>query len=147
MQLELAAAALLTITLTAALALGINGYARQQRRLQVQAAANMLAADIRNMQQQALFSDGILNRQIKVTADSGGYALYKDRKVQRKVSFAGQGCGDVYFSKKIAQAQFTNTGSPSTTGAFELRHRGLTGCKYTVSIQPVTGRVVVSEEQ
>lgn len=145
-QLELVCAVLLIVTLTAALLVGTGGYNRQQKKMQVQAAAVMLAADIRNMQQQAMFSDGVLNRQIKVTADSGGYALYKDRKVIRKVQFAEQGCGEVYFSRKIAQAQFTNTGSPSTTGDFELQHRKLSGYKYTVSIQPVTGRVVVSEE-
>lgn len=145
MQLELLAAAILTVVLLTALAAGTDGYIKQQRKVQLMTAANMLAEDIRTMQQQSIFSDRVLNRQLRVAADSGGYDLYKDRKVVRKIVFSERGCADVYFGKKITQVHFTNTGSPSSTGDFELRHRRLTGYKYIVSIQPVTGRVVVSE--
>ncbi len=143
-QLELAAAAFLLL-----LAWGVtfagDACLRQYRRMQVRAAAAVLALDIRAEQRQAMFEDGILNRHISVLADNEGYAFYKNRKVVGKINFALKGCEGVYFARKIAQAQFTNTGSPSATGSYELRHRKLEGFNCTVAIQPVTGRVVITE--
>ncbi len=143
-ELELVAAAAVLLVLSGTLLAG-DAFLRQHYKMQLRTAAAILALDIREEQRQAMFTDGLLNRYISVLSSGEGYAFYKNRKVIGKVSFVEKGCEGVYFKQKIAQAQFTNTGAPSTTGSYELRHRKLADFFCTVAIQPVTGRVVVSE--
>lgn len=119
----------------------INYYQKQQ----VKTAANILADDIRLLQQQSLFGDGILNRQIKFMSDNNGYGFYVDRKITKRVYFSDLGCEDVYLARKMTMVQYTNTGSPSYNGTIVLKHKDLPGYSCTLAVQPVTGRVVINE--
>lgn len=121
----------------------IKSYTDFYERMQVKTVADILAGDIRVLQRQSLFDDGILNRQIKFMPDNSGYAFYTDRKITKKVYFADFDCANVYIDRKMANIQFTNNGSPSFTGSIILKHRKNTAAACIIYIQPVTGRVVV----
>lgn len=123
-----------------------KAYTAWYEKMQLQTAAEVLASDIRVLQQQSLFDDGILNRQIKFMPANNGYAFYTDRKVVKKIYFSDLGCKNVYIDRKMAAVQFTNNGSPSYTGSVILKHRKNPAAVCTVSVQPVTGRVVISAQ-
>lgn len=131
----------------AMLLVGGSSWLKYYHQKQLKQAAAVLSADIRLLQRQSLFDDGILNRQIKFMTDKKGYAFYVDRKVKKRIYFSDFGCGDVRLDNKLAYVQYTNNGSPSMTGNIILKHQKLPGSFCTISIQPVTGRVVISEEK
>lgn len=131
----------------ALLVTGGSGWQHYYHQQQLRQAAEILSADIRLLQRQSLFDDGILNRQIKFMTDKSGYAFYVDRKIVRRIYFSDFGCGDVRVDNKLAYVQYTNTGSPSLTGNIVLTHQKLFKASCILSVQPVTGRVIVSEEQ
>lgn len=143
--LELVAACFLIILLSVFLFGESKSYINYYQKQQVKTAANILADDIRLLQQQSLFGDGILNRQIKFMSNNNGYGFYVDRKVTKRVYFADFGCTDVYLAKKMATVQYTNTGSPSYNGTIVLKHKKLPAYACTLAVQPVTGRVIVNE--
>lgn len=124
----------------------IKGYFTYYHKLQLKTAGDILAGDIRLLQQQSMFSDGILNRQLKFMPDGSGYAFYKERKISKKVYFSSVNCSEVYIARKITYVQFTNSGAPSYTGNIVLRHRKDAAISCTLALQPVTGRVVLSEQ-
>lgn len=134
--------ALLSIT-ASFLATQTKAYTAWYEKRQLKTVAEILAGDIRTLQRQSLFDNGILNRQIKFMPDNSGYAFYKDRKIMKKVYFADLDCADVYIDRKMTNIQFTNNGSPSYTGSVRLKHRKNMAAACTVYIQPVTGRVVL----
>ncbi len=112
---------------------------------QVRIAADVMASDIRLLQQDSMFSDGILNRQIKFMSDNGGYGFYVDRKVSKRIYFKNLGCDGVYIMQKMPVVQYTNNGSPSFTGNIVLGHKKVSNFRCILSVQPVTGRVVIDE--
>ena len=144
--LDILTACVLLGAAAAMLMLGGNGWLRQYHHRQLTQAAEVLTADIRLLQRQSLFDDGTLNRQIRFMTDKSGYAFYADRKVVRKVYFSDFGCGKVRVDNKLAYVQYSNNGSPSLTGNIILRHENLPNNSCILSVQPVTGRVVVSEQ-
>ncbi len=125
---------------------GVSSWQRQYYHRQLQQAAEVLTADVRQLQRQSMFDDRALNRQIRFMTDKGGYAFYADRKVVRKIYFRDFGCGKVSVDSKLAYVQYTSSGSPSLTGNIILRHENLPDVSCVLSVQPVTGRVVVSEK-
>lgn len=123
-----------------------KAYTAYYQKLQLKTAADILASDIRVLQQQSLFDDSILNRQIKFMPDNSGYAFYNDRKIVKRIYFSDFGCKDVYIDRKMPNIQFTVNGSPSYTGSVVLKHRKNTAARCILSVQPVTGRVVINEQ-
>lgn len=142
---EILACSLLLLITAGSLCMGGNAYLRYYHKSQVRQAAHMLAADIRLLQQQSMFGDGIFSRQLKFMADKSGYGFYINRRLSRKVFFEMAGCGGVYLDNGMAYVQYSDGGSPSLTGRIVLRHRNLAAYSCVLEIQPVTGRVLFNE--
>ena len=116
-------------------------------REQVRLSAQLLASDLRQLQQQALFQTDASSHDLKPTADRAGYYLTTKGVATSSVRFADYACQGVYFDAVLARMAFSQNGAPSTSGYYRLRHKDVAGFAYLVDVQPVTGRVVAYEGQ
>ena len=114
---------------------------------QVRLSAQLLASDLRQLQQQALFQTDASSHDLKPTADRAGYYLTTKGVATSSVRFADYACQGVYFDAVLARMAFSQNGAPSTSGYYRLRHKDVAGFAYLVDVQPVTGRVVAYEGQ
>ena len=120
---------------------------RHYHREQVRLSAQLLASDLRQLQQQALFQTDASSHDLKPTADRSGYYLTTKGVATSSVRFADYACQGVYFDAVLARMAFSQNGAPSTSGYYRLRHKDVAGFAYLVDVQPVTGRVVAYEGQ
>lgn len=120
----------------------------QQHKLKVRLAAQTLAADLRQLQQQALFqAEGT---QVSLTVASGkavSYSFKSGTKVLRTITFSSLACDGVYFSSAITKLGFSKAGTPTASGSYILKHTALASYRCLLSVQPVTGRVSVYEKE
>lgn len=132
-----------------AIAISTQGLLRYYYKEQVRLAAETLAADIRQLQQETMFSGAryskTLNVDVKSKAAYGVYANETKPALCKEVTFGELGCEQVYFSDQLNIISFYKNGSPKNNGTYLLRHRRLPGFYCKLSLQPVTGRVTVSE--
>lgn len=142
--MEVLAVAVIIAFFAGALLPRSDAYVRQCARMQVRSAANLLVADMRKLQQQALFGEG---EQRYLRSLSSGYDFYERGKKVKQVRFADNGWDVVLSWPKRFNVQFGVNGAPSATGSWVLTHPKLENFSCTVAVQPVTGRVVVSEEE
>ena len=139
---EVLAVSAILIFLTGILLPQSDGYVKHCAKMQVRAAASILASDMRKLQQQALFGDG---EQRYLRSLSSGYDFYERGKKIKQVRFADNGWDLVLSWPKRFNVQFGVNGGPSATGTWILRHAKLENFSCTVAVHPVTGRIVVSE--
>lgn len=141
-MLEVLAAVVIVALLVSVLLPQSFAYTRQQAKLQVRAAAGILAADMRKLQQQALFGEG---EQRYLRSLSSGYDFYERGKRVRQVRFSDYGLEvELSWSKRF-NVQFGVNGGPTYSGTWVIRHPKLNDFSCAVAVQPVTGRIVVSE--
>ena len=120
---------------------------RHYHREQVRLSAQLLASDLRQLQQQALFQTDASAHDLKPTADRAGYYLTTKGVATSSVRFADYACEGVYFDAVLARMALSQNGAPAASGYYRLRHRELAGFAYLVDVQPVTGRVLAYEAQ
>ena len=119
-------------------------YSKHYARLQVRAAANLLAADMRKLQQQTIFGEG---EQRYLRSLSSGYDYYLRGKKVKEVRFADYGWKVELTWPKRFNVQFGVNGGPTYSGTWVVQHSEVSGISCTVAVQPVTGRIVVSESE
>ncbi len=137
-----------TILLVAVSLLFLQGQSlqRQYYKQQVRVVAQLLAADLRQLQQRTLFKSNNVTRKLSAYSDQSSYKLMDGwQTVAARVDFAQEGCGDVYFSQVLSEATFGTSGAPTYNGEYALRHRNLSDFCCRVALQPVTGRVLIYE--
>ena len=120
------------------------GYSKHYARLQVRAAANLLAADMRKLQQQSLFGEG---EQRYLRSLGSGYDYYLKGKKVKEVRFADYGWNVELTWPKRFNVQFGVNGGPTYSGTWVVQHSEFRGVSCMVAVQPVTGRIVVSESE
>ena len=146
LEAALAAACLLCICVAAVPA--ATGLQQYYYKAQVRMAADTLAADIRQLQQETMFSSAKAGKTLYVSSDKQSYSIYlssRNSPLCKKVAFAELGCADVYFKQQLQSSSFYFNGSPKSSGIYVLKHRQLKSFDCTISLQPVTGRVTVTE--
>ena len=119
-------------------------YSKHYARLQVRAAANLLAADMRKLQQQSLFGEG---EQRYLRSLSSGYDYYLKGKKVKEVRFADYGWNVELTWPKRFNVQFGVNGGTTYSGTWVVQHSEISGISCTVAVQPVTGRIVLSESE
>lgn len=147
--LELLLAAMVLMSMSTAILLSVNSLQRCYYKNQLRLATDMLAADIRGVQQETMFSaeQDIKTLDVNDSAKMS-YSIYTTRvspKLYRRVIFADCGYDNVYFSQYLSSICFYKNGSPMTSGSYQLRHKKLSSFYCKLSLQPVTGRVTVTE--
>ncbi len=122
----------------------IHSLKEHLQRFQLETASQMLAADLRALQQEALFSELPINRLI-VFANKKGYILEANNRLSRKrVDFFSNGCDNVYFYKCLpGTLRFTTNGAPSEAGEYILKHSQNDKLTKRIVIQVASGRVDV----
>lgn len=110
----------------------------------VRTAAEILAQDLRSLQRTAIFQCNEKIATIKPYLTSG-YTIQHGTTLKKAINFKDVGCDGVYFSKSIKTERFSASGTPAYTGDYELRHTSLPNFSCTLSVQPVTGRVIINE--
>lgn len=147
--LEVLLAATCFAALCAALVPAVSGVRQYYYKTQVRVAAEAFAADMRELQQETMFSCATYSKMLYVTSgDKGSYSIYTsglNSPLCKKVTFAELGCADVYFSQQLTSASFYKNGSPKNNGTYVLKHNYLPGFSCKISLQPVTGRVTVTD--
>ncbi len=145
--LDVLIAASLVVFMAASFTASITPLREHYYKLQLRCAAQMLAADLRQLQQQSLFLADGSEVSLRVSNnDAASYTVYKAAKMERRQSFISMGCAEIYFAQKINKVAFSRTGNPSISGAYVLKHRQLADFACRLSLQPVTGRVTIYEE-
>ena len=142
--IEVLAVVALLVVLAGVLLPQSVGYTKHYARWQVRAAANLLAADMRKLQQQALFGEG---EQRYLRSLSSGYDYYLKGKKVKQVRFADYGWSVELTWPKRFNVQFGVNGGPTSSGTWVVQHSEFSGVSCTVAVQPVTGRIVVSESE
>lgn len=110
----------------------------------VRTATNILANDLRKLQRYTMFQCNGTPLTIKI-ANNSEYRIYDGLNIKKTVNFDKLGCQGVYFAKKLNSSRFMAIGTPSYTGDYELKHKDLPNFSCILSIQPITGRVIISE--
>ncbi len=145
-MLELLAVGAVLLVAVSLLFLQGQSLLRQYYKQQVRVVAQLLAADLRQLQQRTLYKSGSVTRKLRAFSDQSSYTLLAGwQNVAAKVDFAQEGCGEVYFSQVLSEATFSTSGAPSYNGEYVLRHRQLSDFCCRLALQPVTGRVLVYE--
>ena len=117
----LAVVALLGILAGVLLPQSVN-YSKHYARLQVRAVANLLAADMRKLQQQSLFGEG---EQRYLRSLSSGYDYYLKGKKVKEVRFADYGWNVELTWAKRFNVQFGVNGGPTYSGTWVVQHSEL----------------------
>lgn len=144
--LELTIVTGLILLLCSTLQISYAAFQRKMYPMQLQAAAQTLAADIRTLQQDIFFGSSSSNR-IVMLADKNGYYVETDQVPNKRyIYFNKIGCEGVYFGKTSSNyIRFANSGAPITAGTYVLKHNKLSkSC--TLTIQVASGRVDISEQ-
>lgn len=118
-------------------------YHKQQLRF----CAQLLAADLRQLQQEALFPADTSSRDIRINPEKNGYFWTLKGSAVKAVHFTDYACEQVYFSSFLAKLSFSNNGAPSVNGYYRLQHKELASFSYQVDVQPITGRVLAYATQ
>ena len=141
---EILAVVALLVVLAGVLLPQSASYSKHYARLQVRAAANLLAADMRKLQQQTIFGEG---EQRYLRSLSSGYDYYLKGKKVKEVRFADYGWKVELTWPKRFNVQFGVNGGPTYSGTWVVQHSEVSGISCKVAVQPVTGRIVVSESE
>ena len=128
------------------------GYASQAgskytAKIQLRGAAKELAANIGSLQHQALFCQTAFREKLYVKSDLAGYSIVRHSQVIRDVDFSQGSFSRIRFTEEtLKKIWFQNEGAPIYNGNFVLTHQDQEGLKVKVGVQPVTGRIVITEE-
>ncbi|MGM9582984.1 MAG: hypothetical protein ACI3WU_04630 [Phascolarctobacterium sp.] len=120
---------------------------QQYHKQQLRFCTQLFAADLRQLQQEALFPPDASLRDMRVNQARNGYYLTIKGTTARYIRFADLACEGVYFANNLAKLSFSSNGAPSVNGYYRLRHKELDNYGFQVDVQPITGRVLAYEIQ
>jgi len=104
-----------------------------------------LAAEVTALQQAALWGAGLQNK-LTVDLDQQCYYVYREGKIVKKVRLQEIGQGSLYFySPNTSIIRFSAEGAPQVYFSVLIKNRRQPQLVKKFEVQPVTGRVVVSE--
>ena len=123
--------------------MGAAGYEIALATVQVESAAREFAQDLLRTRERALA--GSDRGFVELSSGRKGYWVYRrPNLVEKRRDFASAGSVALQFSSIPAYIiKFSINGSPSASGLFILQHERITSVQVKVSLQPVTGRVLV----
>lgn len=124
-----------------------DGLWQHYHRQQLHFCAQLFAADLRQLQQEALFPPDSSMRDMRTNQAKNGYYLTVKGSTTRYIRFADFACDGVYFASSLGKISFSQSGAPSVNGYYRLKHKELAQYAFQVDVQPITGRVLAYEIQ
>lgn len=126
------------------LQLGKNTLQRQRQELEM--AARHFILDCRFVQQKNMFASSADRLDIVPSWGMGKYNFVKNTYVVTERNFADIGCSGIIFSgNAIGEIVFSGSGSVNDEKSILLRHKDNEAVHLTLNLQPVTGRIEISE--
>ena len=128
----------------ATLQLGKNTVQRQRQELEM--AARHFILDCRFVQQKNMFASSADRLDIVPSWGTGKYNFVKNTYVVTERNFADIGCSGIIFSgNAIGEIVFSGSGSVNDEKSILLRHKDNEAVHLILNLQPVTGRIEISE--
>ena len=143
--LEIMAAIFVLVISFSFILLKYDAYKDAYYKQQVYLAASQLSGDLRRMQQKAIY-DNHAKPAIR-TQNADSYLISQNAQVMKLHYCYEHGCSGVYFKARLYNISFGTDGVPTTSGKYILSHKNRPQCQYVVEVQPITGRVLVSEKK
>ena len=113
-----------------------EGIIKVDNRLEMEGFCQRLAAEVTALQQAALWGAGLQNK----------LTVYREGKIVKKVRLQEIGQGSLYFySPNTSIIRFSAEGAPQVYFSVLIKNRRQPQLVKKFEVQPVTGRVVVSE--
>ena len=124
-----------------------TAYLQQYHRMQVRIAAQHFAADIRSLQQKALFGNSASDKLVILSNNQGYYWLFTNNNNRTYTYFKNLGCDGVYFKEKLSTVQFSSSGAPSGSSdyVYELKHYEDDNFTCKLILQVASGRLDINE--
>lgn len=110
------------------------------------AALNVMAADICGLQEYAIFS-GANKSRLDLHIDKKGYNIYYGNKLHKNRRLNYQEDGELYFKQKLTALKFTSEGTPSANYTYILKSKSFSKISRGLELQPISGRVVFKNIQ
>ena len=114
-----------------------EGIIKVDNRLEMEGFCQRLAAEVTALQQAALWGAGLQNK-LTVDLDQQCYYVYREGKIVKKVSL-------YFYSPNTSIIRFSAEGAPQVYFSVLIKNRRQPQLVKKFEVQPVTGRVVVSE--
>lgn len=122
-----------------------EGIIKVDNRLEMEGFCQRLAAEVTALQQAALWGAGLQNK-LTDDLDQQCYYVYREGKIVKKVRLQEIGQGSLYFySPNTSIIRFSAEGAPQVYFSVLIKNRRQPQLVKKFEVQPVTGRVVVSE--
>lgn len=116
------------------------------QRRQLEMAARRFIMDCRSVQQKNMFATSDDELRITLTDGSGRYTFGKGLSIVEEHNFEDIGCQGVIFKGNAMDSiRFTGSGSVDDEKLILLRHKDNENLKLVLNLQPVTGRIEISE--
>lgn len=116
-------------------------------RSELEGFCQQLAAEVTALQQASLWK-GSLQNKIVLDLNNQSYTVYRNGVVQKKVRLKEIGRGKLYFySPTTSVVRFSDEGAPKAYFSVYIKNRQSPILVRKFEVQPVTGRVVISESK
>ncbi len=128
---------------------GTERFDKMRQRMEMENFCQSFAADITALQQVS-FWHSTLQKQSKITLDlsSQSYAVYRSGLLNKVVNLKKISQGKLYFySPNTSVIRFSDEGAPQAYFAVQIKNRQLPQLVKKIEVQPVTGRVVISDSK
>lgn len=118
-----------------------------RQRAEMDGFCQQLAADVTALQQASLWGSGLQNKLV-VNLNNQSYAVYREGQLTKKVQLQTIGQGKLYFySPSTTSVRFSEEGAPQSYFAVLIKNRQQPRLVKKFEVQPVTGRVVISDSK
>lgn len=133
---------------TLVLALLLPGYQKLtevQQKIEMDGFCRSMATDITNLQQASLWNNSLKNKLI-LNMSEQSYSVYLGGEIIKHVQLGKVGAGKLYFYSPNTQSiAFSDEGAPKMYFFVSIKNRQMPKLTKKLEVQPVTGRVVVSD--
>lgn len=137
----------LYILMTAFLLPCMEGIMEVDSRLELEGFCQRLAAEVTDLQQASLWGNSLQNK-LTLDLNQQCYYVYNDGELVKKVKLQEIGQGKLYFySPSTSIIRFSAEGAPQTYFSVLIKNRQQPQLAKKFEVQPVTGRIVISDSK
>lgn len=143
--LEILCTVALVSVFTTLAVVGVGETKTKMQKRQLEMAARRFIMDCRAVQQRNMFAESDEGWRITITDNSDKYTFGKGGGVVETHHLSDSGCDGVIFKgNALDSIRFTGTGSVDDEKSILLMHRDNESLILTLNLQPVTGRIEIS---
>lgn len=124
-----------------------EGIVKVDSRLEMEGFCQSLSAEVTALQQASLWGNSLQNKMM-LDLNQQCYYVYRDGELIKKVSLQEIGQGKLYFySPSTSIIRFSDEGAPQAYFSVLIKNRREPQLVKKFEVQPVTGRIVISDSK